>query len=107
MLSELNKRITFQAPKKISNGRGGVTIDENNPVVIGTFWAKVEVKSKALATLYQGQRLESNIFITIRDNPAINESCQAIYEGRPLQINEITPAKKIGYTVLAASGAVI
>lgn len=103
MNSELRERVTFQAPNRVSNGRGGYTIDDSKPVAIGTFWAKVQIKSRALATLYKGERLESNVFITIRDNPAIFPGCEALHKGRRYKITENPPAEKaVGYTRLGA-----
>lgn len=105
MASDLGDRIQFQKIRKEPNGRGGVVLDPNNPIIVGTFWGDFKIKSRSQSVLYQGNHMINNVFITIRDNPVltrIERGDQAICQGMTVTIDEITPDdKRTGYSVLS------
>ena len=105
MASDLVDRIQFQKINKKPNGRGGVVLDPDNPIIVGTFWGEFKIKSRSQSILYQGNHMINNVFITIRDMPLlsrIERGDQAICKGMKVQIEEITPIEdRPGYSLLS------
>lgn len=106
-IGKMNERITLQEPNRLPNGQGGFKLDKANPVIIGEYWAAVEYLSGIEAVKYGGRRSENYIKFEIRSNSRLNKSCQVVYKGMILGIEEITPAKnKPGYTWAYAKEAI-
>jgi SPP1 family predicted phage head-tail adaptor len=106
-IGKMNERITLQQPTLLPNGQGGIKIDKANPEIIGEYWAAVEYLSGIEAVKYGGRRSENYIKFEIRNNSRLTKSCQVVFKGQVLEIEEITPAKnKPGFTWAYAREAV-
>lgn len=105
MIGSMSQRIRLQEPKMEPNGQGGFKIDKANPVIIGEYWAAVEYLSGLEAVKYGGKRSEDYIRFTARQNSQISKQGQVVYMGKTLEIEEITPAKKVGYIFIYAREA--
>jgi SPP1 family predicted phage head-tail adaptor len=107
MIGDLNNRITIKAPRKTSNGRGGYSIDLNNPIVIGGVWAAVEYISGTEAAKYGGRFSETYLKFEVRDHINVSKEGQVVFKQVTYSIEEIVPAKnKRGYLWIYAREAV-
>lgn len=111
MIGSLTERVKFQSPNIRDNGRGGRMLDKANPIVIGERWAAVTWISNQETLKYKGISAEANLYLEIREEPLINNGCQAIVKNPmgqlcTVEIIEIAPAKKRGYWRLYCREAV-
>lgn len=105
-IGAMRERVTIQAPNKQPNGQGGFRIDKTNPVVVGEYWAAVEVISSLEALKYGGKFSEGYIKVTARSNSQLNKQCQVKWQGLLYDIEDLKPDKKPGYILIYAREAV-
>lgn len=107
MIGSMNERVILQAPKKLPNGQGGFKLDKANPVVMGEYWAGVEVLANAEAFKYRGIHSEAQLRITARKNNMVNNECQIVWQGKVYEVKAVVPLKeKPGYIYIDAGEAV-
>lgn len=97
MIGQMKDRITAMTEKKVSNGRGGWTIEE---LTIGTFWGKIEDLSARNIIQYRQADLNTNVRIIIRANVQITKECVFYAKGCKYSLDEIIE-KNGFYTIMA------
>lgn len=100
MIGDLKERISLETPQKVPNGRGGWTIDRNNPDRV-TIWGAFELLSMTKQLRLMELDLAANGQFTIRNRQGITKETRVEWGGRHYEIVNFGPhPKKSGYTVL-------
>ena len=100
MIGQLKERLTLSTPQKIPNGRGGWTIDRNNPDRV-TIWGAFELLSITKQLRYMELDQAANGQFIIRNRPGITKETRIEWAGSSFEIVNFGPhPKKGGYTVI-------
>lgn len=91
MLGELRHRIILQRPKRISNGRGGWSINYEAGDQIEV-WAAADILTIDQQLRYQEHQEAANMQFTIRATAFIDTDTRIIYNGKNYNIEQMAPA---------------
>lgn len=97
MIGQMKDRVTAKTLQKVTNGRGGWTLQE---VLIGTFWANIESINARNIIQYRQADLNTNTRIIMRANDQITKECVFYARGCKYNLEEIIE-KNGFYTIMA------
>lgn len=93
MIGEMTHRITLERPRRISNGRGGWTIDYKAGDRMEV-WAAAETLSIGQQLRYQEHQETATIRFVVRENPFIDTDTRILFNGAVFSITEMGPTEK-------------
>lgn len=100
MIGQLSERITLSTPQKIPNGRGGWTIDRNNPDRV-EIWGAYSLLNITTQLRYMELDQAANAQFIIRNRQGITKETRIEWAGASFEIVNYGPhPKKAGYTVI-------
>jgi head-tail adaptor len=97
-IGKMRDRINVSFMKKIDNGRGGWTLEEEAQ---GEYWGEVLELSARNIIQYRQADMNVNTEIRMRSNDKINRHCILYARGNRYLIEEITEKPKGFYIIMA------